>query len=54
MQEKIVKRLSEIYPNEPVETHEYAATEVMKVLTVSLAEAIMEDLIEAKSDKTQA
>lgn len=54
MQEKIKQRLSEIYQNQPMETHDYAASEIVKVLTVSLAEAIMEDLIEKKSDKTQA
>jgi len=49
MQEKIIKRLSEIYINEPAETHRYAAEEMVKTLTVVLAESIMEDIIEKKS-----
>ena len=53
MQDKIKHRLSEIYLDIPMETHEYAATESIKVLTVSLAEAVMEDLLEKKSTQAQ-
>jgi len=49
MQEKIIKRLSEIYTLYPIELHRYAAEEMVKILTVGLAEAIMEDIIEKKS-----
>jgi hypothetical protein len=51
MFDKIKQRLSEIYPNEPTETHKYASNEILRILIVELTEAVMEDLIEAKSNQ---